>query len=609
MKWFFLLTGLLGCAGATAENLIQNGSFEEAGAHWSFSSERTEPFECRFEPVSDGIGQWAVIETKPDAAVGFCRISQVLPQVPAGPLKLSFRAASEKVEGGNGAYVYVEFINGGGKRISGLQSQFAPGSGEPVRYTLAGEVPAGTHRVVVRLILHGRGTARFTDVSLIEMKKTAQDYAKSVALRVPDQPAGGAFFGMGAEDDGWAYTQGNAAKGWSEEDSALREKRLRWLKPSFVRSFMWIEDWLPGAFWTGENSGYLFDSDLFRSKLRTYQLYKEIGADIMLAQVSWRRDKVWTVPERHIPAIGDLFAHLHGENGLTNVKYYSVYNEPNHSLYAHGGSFEVYTRYHEDLAAEFARRSLPVGLVGSDDGNGLDWFGRCVETPAIRDRTVFFASHKYIPYPMLNPEAVDEFFDSRLGLLERNGIHQPFLVTEFGFNGGGTSHYKNPYMKHPDYALASMDYVLRGLNRGVRGFCFWTMHEMVYPPYVDKPNAHWNQIMGWALWDYDGKLRPVYHAAALMMREMRPGMPVYPVKSDAPGTVQATRVGDKIFWVNLAPHPVEITVEGLQPRQTGILIADDSPADFVEYNRSEDVTPSANGARFTVPARSYGLAE
>jgi hypothetical protein len=90
---------------------------------------------------------------------------------------------------------------------------------------------------------------------------------------------------------------------------------------------------------------------------------------------------------------------------------------------------------------------------------------------------------------------------------------------------------------------------------------------------------------------------------------MRPGMPVYPVKSDAPGTVQATRVGDKIFWVNLAPHPVEITVDGLQPKRTGIILADDSPADFVEFNRSEDVTPSADGARFTVPGRSYGLAE
>jgi hypothetical protein len=590
--------------------LIRNGNFAAGAEHWDFSAEGKEAFAHRFEPVEEGDGQWAVIETKPDSSVGFSRISQPLLRVPGTPIKLSFLAAAEKPEGGNGAYAYVEFLNAGGRRISGLQSDFTPRSGEPVRLTLAGEVPAGTKRAVLRLILHGRGTARFTDVSLVAMDTAERDFAKSATLVVADRPAGGAFFGMGAEDDGWAYTKGNAAKGWSDEDSALREKRLRWLQPSFVRSFIWTEDWLPGSFWQGEDSGYLFDGDLFQSKLRTWQLYKEIGADVMLAQVSWRRDKTWTVPERHIPAIGDLFAHLQGENGLTNVKYYSVYNEPNHSLYAHGGNFEIYTRYHEGLAAEFAKRGLPVGLVGSDDGNGLDWFGRCVETPAIRDHTAFFASHKYIPYPMLNPEAVDGFFDSRLGVLERHGLDQPFLVTEFGFSGGGTSHYKNPYMKEPDYALASMDYVLRGLNRGVRGFCFWTMHEMVYPPYdKERPNSHWNQIMGWALWDYDGTLRPVYHAAALMMREMRPGMPVYPVKSDAPGTVQATRVGDKIFWVNLAPHPVEITVEGLQPKRTGIILADDSPADFVEFNRSEDVTLLADGARFTVPGRSYGLAE
>jgi hypothetical protein len=605
----FLLTGFLLCAAAPAQNLIQNGSFEEADAHWTFSSEGAAAFDRRFEPVTDGSGQWAVIETKPDAPAGFSRISQPLEHVPAGLLKLSFRAASENIDGGNGAYAYVEFLDADGRRISGLQSDFAPRSGGPVRLTLAGEVPAGTKRAVLRLILHGRGTARFTGVSLVGMDAAGRNFAASVSLAVADRPAGGAFFGMGAEDDGWAYTQGNAAKGWSEEDSALREKRLRWLRPSFVRSFIWIEDWLSGAFWQGEDAGYLFDSDLFLSKLRTWRLYKEIGADVMLAQVSWRRDKTWTVPERHIPAIGDLFAYLQVKKGLTNVKYYSVYNEPNHSLYAHGGNFETYTRYHEGLAAEFAKRGLQIGLVGSDDGNGLDWLGRCIETPGIRAHVAFFASHKYIPYPMLNPEAVDGFFDSRMGLLERNGLDKPFLVTEFGFSGGGTSHWKNPCMKQPDYALAAMDFVLRGLNRGARGFCFWTMHEMVYPPYVDAPNKSWNQIMEWALWDYDGKLRPVYHAAALMMREMRPGLPVYPVKSGAPGTVRAVRVGDGLFWVNLSPRPVEITVEGMQPKRVNIILADDQPADFVQFNCSRDAQLSEKGASFTVPGRSYGMAE
>ena len=590
--------------------LIRNGAFADAGNHWHFSAAGEEAVVHRFEPAAEGSGQWAIIETSQHTSVGFSWISQPLVRLPDTPITLSFRAAAEKPVGGNGAYGAVEFLDAAGERLSVLQSDFTPSSGEPVRLTVAGLVPAGTKRAVLRLILHGRGTARFTDVSLGSLEATERRFAKSASLVASARPAGSAFFGMGAEDDGWSYTRGNAANGWSDDDTALREKRLRWLKPSFVRSFIWTEDWLPGAFWQGEDFGYQFDSDLFLSKLRTWLLYKDLGANVMLAQVSWRRGKPWSLPERHIPAIGDLFAHLQEENGLTNVGYYSVANEPNNSLYGHGGDFEIYTRYHKELAAEFARRGLQVGLVASDDGNGLDWFERCVTTPGIRDNAAAFASHNYTPYPMLNSEAVDGFFDSRLRVLERDGLDKPFLVTEFGFSGGETSHFRNPSMKHPDYALASMDFVLHGLNRGARGFCFWTMHEMVYPPYVHgRPDSHWNQIMGWALWDYDGKLRPVYHAAALLMRNMRPGMPVYPVKSDAPETVQATRVGDRIFWVNLAPHPVEITVEGLQLKRAGIILADEPPADFVEFNQSEDVASSTHGARFTVPGRSYGMAE
>ena len=609
MKWLFLLTGFLLYAAAPAQNLIQNGSFEEAEVHWTFSSERTAPFDRRFQPVSDGAGQWAVIETKPDAPVGFSRISQPLQQVPSGPLRLSFRAVSENVEGGNGAYAYLEFMNAEGGRISGLQSQFAPGSGEPARFTLVGEVPAGTRRIVLRLILHGRGTARFTDVSLVELRAEDREFASRVTLNVPPLPEGAAFFGVGAEDDGWAYTRGNAAKGWTEADSALREKRLRWLKPGFVRTFLWTHDWLPQSFWRGEEYSYLFDHDLFQSKLRTWRLYHEIGTHVNLAQVSWDQGGVWKIPDRHIPAIGDLFEYLHGQHSLTNIRSYSVYNEPNHSMYAGGGTFEIYTRYHEDLAAEFARRNLNIALTGSDDGNGSAWFRRCVETPGIRDNVAYYASHQYIAFPTLNPDAVDEFFNDRMGVLERSGIDKPFVVSEFGFTGSGTSHYKNPYMAEPDYALAAMDFVLRGLNRGARGFCFWTMHEMVYPPYKEKPNSHWNQIMTWALWDFEGKLKPVYHAAALMMRNMRPDLPVYPVKSDAPGTVQAVRVGDGLFWVNLSPRPVEITVEGMHPKRVGFILADEPPADFVEFNRSADAQLSEKGAIFTVPGRSYGRAK
>ena len=110
--------------------LIRNGNFAAGSKHWNFSAEGKEAFAHRFEPVEEGAGQWAVIETKPDSSVGFSRISQALARVPDTPIKLSFRAAAEKPEGGNGAYAYVEFLNAGGRRISGLQSDFTPRSGD-----------------------------------------------------------------------------------------------------------------------------------------------------------------------------------------------------------------------------------------------------------------------------------------------------------------------------------------------------------------------------------------------------------------------------------------------------------------------------------------------
>ena len=393
--------------------------------------------------------------------------------------------------------------------------------------------------------------------------------AAPIEITVSDEPIRVPFLGFGGEDDGWAYTKGNRSHGWGERELALREERIRFLNPSFVRTFIWIGEWVPDGYFNSDTQQvFRWDTDLMQSKYKTLELYKELGTPINITCVEWdmpRFGSLWEHKEKALEAYATLMEHLVKTKGFTNIKYFTFSNEPNNSFCTEGGNFELYAWFCKNLHREFSERGLDIEVVVGDDADSFKWFNQCVETKDVYDVCGVFASHQYLKFPKWNRSTQTDFLKSRTELLDSMPSRKPLLITEFGFHSEEWSNMGNPYMKEYGYAVQLMDYALEGFNLGVSGFNVWTLHEVYYPPYfiTDRPVHHRNEVMQYGLWNYhDDTLRPVYYATSLFTRNTEKGAPVYPCVSSAEKIVRATVIGNELFFVNKASNSAKIKING-----------------------------------------------
>ena len=399
------------------------------------------------------------------------------------------------------------------------------------------------------------------------------------------------FKGFGAEDDGWFYNPENAAHGVDEADASLREKRIAWMSPDYVRMFCWYKEWNPSSDW----ETFTFDSDHMLSRYRTLDLYQRLGTTVNLTGVEWGVEAPYAEPEKVAKALGALFEQLIKVKGYMCVRQWTLTNEPNTNWTQRGDIFEKFVKIHQLVKAEFAARGLDVKVVGSDDTAGETWFRQCVEDPAYFETADVFASHRYFPFA--DRGLATRFYDERLGLLRGKTPLKPFVVGEFGFQDARAGVVDNPLMEEYRYAIWTAAFTIEGLNAGVAGFSIWCLHEVYYPG---------NGFMNYGLWEFkdkDWRPRPVYHAWAPFSRFTEPGDRVRKCVSSHPDHVRGAVVNTTLFWVNQSETPAKVIIKGLSPKEVRIMTEATLSGD-----RECRAEHPVDHHRFTAPPMSFGYA-
>ena len=231
---------------AASSNLLTNPSFEEGLDHWEAAAPHAvmEPSRLDARPA-------ARIAVPEDAPVAWPTIGQRVPVAPYDLLSGAADILAEEVRGGHGAYLAIEFYDAEGKRLSFGQS--AGLQTETGWRTLRVRAVAPERAVFARfcLIVNGHGEALFSNARLTHLDNLQpKPIEGEVRITVTDEITCHSLVGFGAEDDGWFFNPENLGRGIDDADIALREKRIRWLDPSWVRMFFWYRDWNPSGDWT-----------------------------------------------------------------------------------------------------------------------------------------------------------------------------------------------------------------------------------------------------------------------------------------------------------------------------------------------------------------------
>ena len=575
--------------GGAAANLLGNPGFDDGLEAW-----RANAPPQAVEPLRDAGRTAARIVVPRDAEVAWPHLYQEVAAQPGDLFEARVEARGRAVSDGYGVYTSLEFRDAGGQRCSFSQSGAARDDGDWTPLTIRSVVPPEAVSARLCLILNGHGEAHFDAARLVRLRNvTPTPLDGPVTLAVTDEVVCGSLAGFGAEDDGWFYNLENAARGVTEEDVVLRERRVEWMDPDWVRMFFWHKDWNPNGDW----KTFTFDSPNMLSHYRTLDLYQRLGAVVNVVGVEWGVAKPYDEPADVAQAIGALFHHLVRTKGYTCVQQWTLTNEPNGAFASRQGySFERFVDLHVRVRAEFARRGLTVDIVGSDDTGGLPWFTRCVQDDTYYQTADLFASHRYLPYAdrVLAPF----FFDDRLELLAAKEPRKPFVVAEFGFQDARSATLENPLMETYPYAVWTAAFVIDGLNRGVAGFSIWCLSEVYYPG---------GGFMNYGLWDFKDnqwRARPVYHAFANFSRLTERGDPVRRCVSSHPGHVLGAVVGKTLFWVNRTDAPADVHVTGFDVGKVTI-VTESTIAGDRETGRTEE--PSGN--RFAAPPQSFGHAQ
>ena len=521
---------------------------------------------------------------------------------------------TDRVRDGHGAYIGlvcpIPGTTGSNEsdRLAQADSSPITGTKDWTRIIENIVVPQGATQINLLLLLHGRGTAWFDDVTVKRVSEPPGPVPREITASLKtDEIITRNLWGFGFEDDPFFYNDENRQKGVDEEAIKLHEERIKALRPGWVRSFVWWDVVNPSR----DLETVDLSSDNGQSLLRTLKTYQELSVPVVLTGVEW----MWQPKEfpffpsnavRGARFFAKLVKQLRERHGLTCIKYVMITNEPDLFWEQNVGPLETYVNAHKCLAEALREERLSgdVKIVGADVTLRQEFFdGSVAKTDPY---CAAWSRHKYLTERQaISFRDVVRYTVASARDNDRDGHVQPVVFGEFGFHWQGTTDQNHTGVRKYEYGLLTAMACCDMLDGGAAGGSIWCLCRQMYP--------HFN-LMDYGLWGYaDEKwnVRPVALAYSLFTRFVRPGDdavrlvldPKHVTLRGAAVTRRGTPVA--LFLVNLSDVPVRAALKGIPA---------ESPWNQFEYRndapmKSEDVLllPSEivqAPAQLEVPPRS-----
>jgi alpha-galactosidase len=442
-----------------------------------------------------------------------------------------------------------------------------------------GTAPPGAECARLALVLHANGTAWFDDIYLWH-PVPAQDRA-TLTLQ-PQQLITDKWQGFGCESDLNLYQHVSIAQGLDDKDRKLVTDRIRAMRPQIARLLFCVDFWEPKR---GKRTP---DSEGMKDLRETLAIFKEIGADVFLNEWGFT-PPAWARPTGIVPhpeesrAYADSFVaaikYLREDCGFTNIRYATMTNEPNGSVYP----WKDYVRMCRALDESLKDADLgkDVAILGPDEANTYDWLPRAIAE--LDDIIDYYDAHNYTCDTgsqfvcWVAPRVGDMPKSSRPGL---NPPRKRLMITEFGMHDGMDT-FSTPHNHEYGYGIFLAESAIAGASNGASAMLMWCLMDTNYG----------NNRMKWGLWrfrDENWEPRPGFYSWSLITRYTERGSTVHPVSSDASDAVAvAFRAPDNGPWTILAVNRRKtarpFTLKGLPPKSR-----------WLPYVYSEKTIPTAD---------------
>lgn len=395
------------------------------------------------------------------------------------------------------------------------------------------------------------------------------------------------FLGLGLETDGFIYDETNAKTGVRPSDIDRIEARLRAIRPAIARMFCYVDWFNPDL----DGRTCRWDLPDYLNMVRMVRLLREIDTSVNIVLFQPMR-----VEETRYPLLADamveLLMHLRRDEGLTNIRWLTLYNEPDswfaddsdlwrrvfgEKAAAGRSTWTVYAALNRYAHTRLRETGLypDVRLVVADTVWGARIRAERIRLAA-RDFSGLDVDYSYHNYNPEDPEyyrtAAPEYRYDGMAAEAADfrsvvGPAAPLVIWEFNLAGAGFS------ASFPGLAPGGVMVtermeggseisakVIGAVGAGVDGLCLWCFSDMIY---CHDPSGRLMQFGLWrSVWD-NWYPRPYYHYYAALCRALRPGTRIHAVSgTDGPvsavaacgesATVALVNAGAKSAGVSIA---------------------------------------------------------
>jgi hypothetical protein len=530
---------------------VKNADFEQGWnmpAGWTANNSSGYTFALVTDRKHAGLAS-AYIRSLSNAPLDFPNFGQVIPLAQfTGALQLGAWVSTRGVEGPYGVYIAINYLDASGQRITWSQSnEMITGDTDWTYLTAEGNIPVGTRSIAIGLLLDSHGEVWFDSVTLAQYTLLPQTAPAESAFTLTDTVLQGQFFGFGVQNNPFLY-YGPDNPAITEDDINLVESRITQLQPRHVRIFF-------DTRWRDTGSA---GSGMLQAFLRDLSLYQKIGSDIDL--VMWQPND-WS--EKDFPtlvtSVKDLLQYLIRDQGITRIKYLTLYNEPDFEFKL---PLESYIQLNKMMVEALGAANLPVQLVGADEGSSVPFFQSVV--PPLAPLANVFSYHNYPSYKDVYAFVLRA--SEHLQYVTTSGAGKPLFLWEFNVTGPNSGIF-SPGEITPgvlvidkfDSALSLAQDALYGMNMGIAGISYWEVYDMYYSG---------GSLMHFGLWADKGsgwRIRPIYYVYGLLTRLIQSGATVHDLAAancDQSLPSAAVRNPDGTFSVYIInPWKTEVSVK------------------------------------------------